>query len=92
MAEKTEVYAVTKSGKTLAIYDTYSKAEEVYNYLKRKALKEALDKLEAGKASQVEVIEAHTNRTSSGCGSNLRDNIIYDVKLFEINNDNNILN
>lgn len=84
MAEKTEVYAVTKSGKTLAIYDTYSRAEEVYNYLKRKALKEVLDKLEAGKASQVEVIEAHTNRTSG--------NIIYDVKLFEINNDNNILN
>lgn len=89
------LYMVTKNHETLAVYDTYARAEELYKFLKREALREALNAFELDFANgepnrelQVKVLEAHTNSTTLGYEGH---DPIYDIKSIIVNDDNDLI-
>lgn len=89
------VYMVTKNRETLAVYDTYAKAEELYKFLKREALREALNAFELdfangepSREAQIKVLEAHTNSTTLGYEGH---DPIYDIKSIIVNDDNELI-
>lgn len=93
--EEKMIYMVTKNHETLAVYDTYAKAEELYKFLKREALIEALHEFkldfvngEPSRESQIKVLEAHTNSTTLGYEGH---DPIYDIKSIIVNDDNELI-